>query len=149
MDLNSADLREVIETVWVAAVGLDVLGPEGSIPPPPLGSFCGSVQITGAYRGAVTVSLSERLARRAAGAMFDTAPESISPEDLKDALGEIANMTGGNVKALLPGPSQLSLPQVVSGTAYTVSTPGSMIVQEVAFQVMGEQILVHLLEARS
>jgi chemotaxis protein CheX len=148
MDLNESDLREVIETVWVAALGLDVLGPAGSSPPPPTGSLCGCVQITGAFGGAVMVSVSERLARRAAGAMLDTPPEAVTAEDLRDALGEIANMTGGNVKALLPGPSHLSLPSVVSGTAYTVSTPGAVIVQEVTFQVMGERILVHLLEGR-
>lgn len=148
MELNEVDLREVIETVWVAALGVDVMGPAGSIPPPPQGSLCGCVQITGAYTGAVMVSVSERLALRAASAMLDTPPGAVTPDDLRDALGEIANMTGGNVKALLPGPSRLSLPSVVSGTAYTVSTPGAAIVQEIAFQVMGERILVHLLEAR-
>ena len=148
MKLDPSDLREVIETVWVAALGLDVIGPEGSIPPPAQGSFCGCVQITGAFGGAVMVSLSERLARRAASAMLDTPPGAVTAEDIRDALGEIANMTGGNVKALLPGPSQLSLPSVVSGTAFNVSTPGAVIVQEIAFQVMGERILVHLLEGR-
>jgi chemotaxis protein CheX len=29
-----------------------------------------------------------------------------------DAIGEIANMIGGNIKSLLPGPSKLSLPSV-------------------------------------
>ncbi len=42
-------------------------------------------------------------------------------EDVADAFGEIANVVGGNVKAALPGPSGLSLPDV--GDAPTVRNP--------------------------
>jgi chemotaxis protein CheX len=49
------------------------------------------------------------LARR----MFDLAPdEPVSPDDVADALGEIANVVGGNVKSLSPLPANLGLPQV-------------------------------------
>ena len=44
--------------------------------------------------------------------MFGVDPESISVEQVEDALGELANMTGGNFKSLVPGPSVLSLPRV-------------------------------------
>jgi len=37
----------------------------------------------------------------------------VSQEDLSDVLGELANIVGGNVKAMLPPGCQLSLPQVV------------------------------------
>jgi len=148
IELSQTDLRDVIETIWETTLGMDVLGPEGSIPPPARGSYCGCVQITGGFTGAVMVSVSDRMARRVAGAMLETPLEAVTLSDLCDALGEIANMTGGSVKALLPGPSQLSLPSVVSGTAFTVNTPGASIIQEVAFQVLGEQILVHVFEAQ-
>lgn len=148
MELRAEDLREVIETIWVAAVGLDVFGPEGSIPPPTASSLCGCVRITGAYTGAVMVSVSERLARRAASAMLEIPPESVTSADLYDALTEITNMTGGNVKALLPGPSQLSRPKVVLGSAHTARLHGDILIQEVTFQVLTERILVHLLEQR-
>jgi hypothetical protein len=36
----------------------------------------------------------------------------IDDEDIEDALGELANVVGGNVKAVLPGPSVLGLPEV-------------------------------------
>ena len=36
----------------------------------------------------------------------------IDDEDIEDALGELANVVGGNVKAVLPGPSALGLPEV-------------------------------------
>ena len=44
----------------------------------------------------------------------------LDEEDVADALGELANVVGGNVKAVLPGPSVLGLPEV--GTAPNPAT---------------------------
>ena len=41
----------------------------------------------------------------------------LEDEDVADALGELANVVGGNVKAVLPGPSVLGLPEVGSAPA--------------------------------
>ncbi len=40
------------------------------------------------------------------------APAELDDEDVADALSELANVVGGNVKAVLPGPSVLGLPEV-------------------------------------
>lgn len=40
--------------------------------------------------------------------------EEVSAADLVDAFGEVANVVGGNIKALIPDPGVLSLPQVAS-----------------------------------
>lgn len=40
------------------------------------------------------------------------ADEEVSTADLIDAFGEVANVVGGNIKALIPDPGTLSLPQV-------------------------------------
>ena len=42
-------------------------------------------------------------------------PTVVDDEDVADALGELANVLGGNIKSVLPGPSALGLPQI--GTA--------------------------------
>ena len=47
----------------------------------------------------------------------------LDDEDVDDALGELANVVGGNVKAVLPGPSVLGLPEV--GTAPAGRPPTS------------------------
>ena len=49
------------------------------------------------------------------------APERLDAADVDDALGEIANVVGGNVKAVLPGPSVLGLPR--TGTAPEAGEP--------------------------
>ena len=54
----------------------------------------------------------------------DHAPAELDDEDIADAFGEIANVVGGNVKAALPGPSALSLPDV--GAAPAVRNPADV-----------------------
>ncbi len=53
------------------------------------------------------IEFTRRLMRNAGPVFFD--------DDARDALGEIANVIGGNVKALLPQKSILSVPEVFSG----------------------------------
>ncbi|MCU0705946.1 MAG: chemotaxis protein CheX, partial [Fimbriiglobus sp.] len=48
-------------------------------------------------------------------AFFDTPSAEVTPAELADALGELANMVGGNLKALLPDGCRLSLPSVEPG----------------------------------
>jgi chemotaxis protein CheX len=75
------------------------------------------VEIAGTSSATVAVEMPFELAGRLAANMFDT-PESSTPgEDVRDIAGEIANMIGGNLKALLPGPSRLSIPVIEDGRA--------------------------------
>lgn len=100
----------------------------------------GSVTIEGRSQAIVTVDCSEALARRLGGAMFDTDPSTLSDEEVADALGEVANIIGGNIKALLPGPSRLGLPQI----DYGVQEKPSKIAVEQAFRCTGEPFRVCL-----
>jgi chemotaxis protein CheX len=142
------DLRELIETIWSVTLGLTLSEPSGSIAPPPEHTLCGCITVSGAWGGIVTVSVSESLARRVAGSMFESPGENLTIEELHDALGEIANMTGGGVKGLLPGPSQLSLPSVISGTNVLWSSPGGAVISEVKLQSAGSQVVVRVIERR-
>jgi chemotaxis protein CheX len=62
-----------------------------------------------------------------------------------DAIGEVANMAGGNVKALLPGPSVLSLPEVAGEGAASVATGGRP-VSRLAFAIDGSPLVVTVVE---
>jgi CheY-specific phosphatase CheX len=65
-------------------------------------------------------------------AMFQGDEEATLVE-VRDALGELTNMVAGNVKALLPGPSTLSLPTVAFGSQYEISVLGSQVIGTVSF----------------
>ncbi|MBL8987585.1 MAG: chemotaxis protein CheX [Gemmatimonadetes bacterium] len=97
-------------------------------------TFAGVVQISGAWDGAVAVQCGEDLVRRAAVAMFAIAPEAVSSAEMQDALGELANMVGGNFKALLPEPCFLSLPVTVEGDDFRLRLPNAAQVLQSAFR---------------
>ncbi len=79
----------------------------------------------GAWRGAVVLQCPTQHAYQAAEAMFAAEPGSLGPEEVADALGELTNMVGGNLKNLLPQPSVLSIPSVTRGPNAQVIIAGA------------------------
>ncbi len=150
MHLTDDNIFRVTESVWTLILGLEL---QRSGPPEPdrgtERTLLGSVQIAGAWEGAGQVQCPASLARRAAATMFGVAPEAVERDQIQDALGELANMIVGNLKAFLPQPSRLSLPTVVDGVGYTVRIPGSS--REVARVTMrsGGEPLVVVVHTRS
>ena len=65
----------------------------------------------------------------------------MSDEELLDALGELVNIIGGNLKAYLPQPCHLSLPAAVGGWDYMLRFPGSHEVSQVVFECGFAQFL--------
>ncbi|HEY4410234.1 MAG TPA: chemotaxis protein CheX [Acidimicrobiia bacterium] len=144
------ELTEITERVWSSLVEAPLLPREPGQPGPVPGArtFTGCVQITGAWEGAVTVHCSEELARQLTAAMFMVDPADTTTEEVGDALGELANMVGGNVKALMPEPCRISLPAVADGMDYRLSVPGARPLTAVTWTCLGEPLMVRLLERR-
>ena len=110
------DLLEITSEVWSSYLDLEGENPLMALDAPgPAGNVCASVSLTGAWRGHVVLVCSADASREATAALMGVDADAVSEEDVADALGELANVIGGNVKSLLPEPSALSLPHVVSG----------------------------------
>lgn len=111
-------LVELAQAVWASFVDDEVpLVDVGPWVPEPDGTpvVVGRVAIQGPAAGVLAVLLPAPAAAEAAARMFDIDPAAVVPEDVHDATGEIANMVGGNVKAMLPGEHRLGLPSVTTG----------------------------------
>jgi chemotaxis protein CheX len=138
-----ADIEGITRTIWATLFDLPLetgggreLGSESSV------TSC--VQIDGEWHGALVLKCPMPLALTLTAQMFqaESTPEL---DDVRDALGELANMLGGNVKALLPAPSQISLPAVAVGSDYELSVVGTSEVACVSFTCGGQPLLVTLL----
>lgn len=68
------------------------------------------VCISGEWNAAIEVAVCNTAASSIANAMF--ACEQAEPDEVVDAVAEIANMIGGNIKGIAGGECQLSLPCV-------------------------------------
>lgn len=100
-------IQSIAEQVLNDFLGLKMAPATDPGPEPPAGS---RIFITGAWDGSVSLRCTEALGRRVASGMFGVGPDRVSDEDVQDALGELANILGGNIKPLFPAPNHLSLP---------------------------------------
>jgi chemotaxis protein CheX len=69
-----------------------------------------SVSVTGGWNGRVVIECSAPLARLVTSQLLLTSEDQLVDDDVRDVVGELANVIGGNVKSVMPGPSTLSLP---------------------------------------
>lgn len=149
MQYLEQEIISLTQYIWGATLNLDAVPHDALVPlAPGQRTLDGVINITGAWAGAVVLQVPEPVARRAAAVMFELDADLASLEDMQDAVGELANMTGGNVKALLDGQCALSLPAVVEGRDYSIRVPGSEPVTRVSFDVDGEPFVVSLLTRR-
>ncbi|WGX97855.1 chemotaxis protein CheX [Nocardioides sp. L-11A] len=118
---GSEDVLAVAEDVWMALLGEDGMLVPRAVPtgtPFDTAAWSAATTISGGWQGVVTVELAEALARRLTVRMLALpADQTATDSDVADAVGELVNMVGGNVKSLMPGPSTLSLPAVAAGRA--------------------------------
>ena len=114
MQVRKEDVYQITESVWNSMLGLQMRPAKNALPKTLRGHFLtGYVEITGAWQGVFSLDCSLQLARRIATIMFKFETAEASIEDVRDALGELANIAGGNIKGLLPSPCSLALPVVV------------------------------------
>jgi chemotaxis protein CheX len=104
----------------------------------------GCIQIDGAWNGAVMLQLPRRLAEQLSSELFQQEGPT-SSEDLHDTVGELTNMLAGNIKALLPEPSRISLPTVAHGADYDLRVMGTAVEATVGFVCLDQPLLVTLL----
>ncbi|MCL2092433.1 MAG: chemotaxis protein CheX [Micrococcales bacterium] len=72
------------------------------------------VEVHGPYSGRTAVITGAETAHALVRALLGDGDAPVTDADLVDAFGEIANVVGGNVKALLPGQGTLGLPKVAT-----------------------------------
>ncbi len=100
------------------------------------GHIMALIDITGALRGTVAMSMPHDTALAMCGALLMETVEDID-EEIIDALQELVNIMAGSAKAGLSEEAgsvlSLSLPIVVRGANYTVETPSRAIWLDVPF----------------
>ncbi len=147
MLVEERDIAVLIDEIWMTTLGLAThrIEPEQASLPANAETFDGIINITGGWQATVALQIPKPLAARVAGVMFHLNGTAPTTEDMQDAIGELTNMLGGNIKALLAGDCHLSLPAVVEGRGYTVRVPSSHIAERFAFECEGQPAVVNLM----
>jgi chemotaxis protein CheX len=116
-ELELEDIRVVTNDVWHSFLAHHGPLEWAAGPLPDAGLVQASVGIHGDWSCTVTLEMAPVTAETAARTMLHV--DVVAEEDVTDALGELVNMIGGNIKSLLPSASALGLPQVVHAPRHT------------------------------
>ena len=107
----------VMMEITVAGEPMSKLGPLQQ-------SITGMVGLAGTHKGVLAVHFPNQVAMEVTGSFLGMEVDEINA-DVQDAIGEIANMLGGNLKTILSDRGkdiQLSLPSTISGDQYSFSS---------------------------
>jgi chemotaxis protein CheX len=144
----SVEVNDVVlftQEIWSLVLGQTATPTDGR----PAGDddpFTSCVHITGAWRGAVMLTLPSAVAARATATMFSIDAAAVTPTHLYDAIGELVNMIGGNLKALFKPPCYLSLPMITTGRDVEMNVVGGRCLAEVAFETADGTFSVTIVE---
>lgn len=139
------EILEITETTWQAMLGLDI---QAGTWPATIdladGFWTGKVEISGAWNGVVVLHGSGQLAHSAASVIFANGRSAVTAQDRSDAMYELTNVIAGNIKSLLPGPCQLSLPQVMQTAPEGLDVAHAERVSELVFDCQDQPLYVSL-----
>lgn len=108
---DAATLTQIVGDVFTGLLGTEVEPPFVAPHGKDILPVSATVSVSGGWTAQVVFACSDSLARRVAGDLLEVEPAAVSDDDVCDVLGEVANVIGGNVKSVMPGPSALSLPR--------------------------------------
>ena len=115
--IDEETVQSIAQEAWSALIGDDefLVPLPGGLPDDAVSSW---VEVVGPWTGAVVLTCGRATAEELSRCLLaEHAPPVLDAEDVADGLGELANVVGGNVKAVLPGPSVLGLREVGSAPA--------------------------------
>lgn len=146
MLIRTEDVQQTTNEIWSGMLQIELNSSDAV--PERIGGIGACVQITGAWEGAVRVDCSTSLARLATSRFLGVTPDEVDIDQIRDAMGELANMSAGSVKPLLPPPCQLSLPTVADGSDYNFTVPHGAVLLTSGFEYGGEPLKITLLQRR-
>ncbi|MET7423233.1 chemotaxis protein CheX [Dactylosporangium sp. NPDC005555] len=120
--LAERDLAEIVNEVWDAYLQQSDAQTTDHEPALDTRPITAAVSITGAWEGHVRVLVPAMAATDITGLMLAMDPDEVTDQDVTDAMGELINVVGGNLKNRGAQPAKLGLPVVATGKMLFPST---------------------------
>ena len=149
MQFAAHDLGRLTETTWQTVFGQDLTQDSEVGSAPDSDNVAAAVDIGGAWSGRLMITFPHELARQVTAEMFDVPLSEAEAELMRDALGEIANIIGGGVKALVGEECTLSLPTFAEGASCIQEMRRGQELSRVGFAAKEHRFEVTLLEDSS
>ncbi len=134
IDIYRDDLTRIVHDVFETMLGLEI---QPSVEPwrPARDRLTGAVYLAGAWKGAVLLECDHSQAFHLTNRLMSLPLPTAIDDDVRDTMGELANMIGGNLKSVLPHGVVLSMPSVVEGSDYSLRIcGGTAVVERITFE---------------
>jgi len=143
-EIHLGELAQIVESVFSTMMNLEVS--ECSKRWRPHGDrLTAGVHLTGDWNGALALECSRKQACTFAARFLSMdMPETVD-DVVRDVLGELANMIGGNLKCVLAGGLKLSMPSVVDGTDHSLRVCRAGVRERLIFRCLDEVFSVVVL----
>lgn len=140
------DAIRVVQDVFRTMLGIEV-EPVVVIWPPEEDLINVTIHYAGAWKGALLLECTREQACAFTGRLLGVTPPDEVNDDVRDAIGELANMIAGNLKPVLPPGVALSMPTLVEGTDYALRILGGNLAGMIAFRCCTGVFWVTLIQA--
>jgi len=133
LNVYREDLSRVVESVFETMLSIEV--ERSAAAWQPTGTMMtAAVYFAGEWMGAVLIECAREQARAFAARLMAIESEAAIPDDdIRDTMGELANMLAGSLKSVLPHGVGLSMPSVVEGADYSLRVCGGNLSERSAF----------------
>lgn len=147
LDVYRDDLASVVQSVFATMMNLEVTRSEAPWTHAP-NTITSAVLFVGEWRGGTLVECEGWQACQFAVHFMGVDLPAAIDDDVRDVMGELANMVAGNLKSLLPHGVDLSIPSVVEGTDYAMHVcRGANAMERMTFSSPVGDFRVTLIEA--
>jgi chemotaxis protein CheX len=138
LDSFRGDVAALVESVYSSMLGIELraLPPDAWTPEPEL---TGSLEFSGAWHGKLMLGCTR--AQAFDWAVRWTHNPDPPEDDVRDMVGELANIIGGNLKPLLPKVTRIAFPSVSNGDFDANIAPFRL-----CFEAGGEPFAVSVLQ---
>ncbi len=119
IEIQLGELAQIVEYVFRTMVCLEVS--ESNQPwIPGEDRLTATIHLAGDWKGALALECGCKQACAFASRFLSMGPPEVVDDVVRDVLGELSNMIGGNLKCVLAGGLKLSMPSVVDGTDHSL-----------------------------
>jgi chemotaxis protein CheX len=133
VDAYQSEISQIVGDVFQTMLSVDIEA-SPQLWTPRAGDITAAIFFAGTWRGAALLECTERQGRTWTGRLLSIPDPPVINDDVRDAMGELVNMIGGNLKSVLPPGVGLSMPSVVEGKQYSLQVCGSNMIDRQCFQ---------------
>jgi len=133
LEILPSELEQIVQSVFQTMLGLEV-NECGRLWRPSEDQLTSAVHLSGEWNGVVLLECERVQACCFASRFLSIDPPQKVDDVVRDVLGELANMIGGNLKCVLAQGIRLSMPSVVDGSDFSLRVCGAEVRERLVFQ---------------